>query len=484
MAGDRFSINRAPVWRRFLLSLLMAAVLGAGPATPASAEPATEAPEKPAPSVKDAQAALDAAKLRAVEDLDDPALLRPVALAYLRLGEALKAEGDLFEALTQLQGGLRIAENIAQKTPHDSAAQLVLSQFYAKIGDLQLEMGVPVAALRSYRNRFAIAGRLARNDPSQLDAQRNLAASYNDIGDVHAAQGDHAKALTHYQHGLVITNQISHADPMNTSIKAELDESVEKVRQTVQRLDERKPGGRPADSADIVPGGGDGYLPSRPVPSKPAAPKPAATSPVAKPSAPASTPTLPEFPWPPPRASATYVLPRSLLAGYRTIGDFTDALLSALETNGYVERSFYRTRQDGVALVTRLERINENGTPMAEATRWPAHEDSDISLYDLLRGLFYVDPGRYRVIVFVLQIPPFMQSPETVTPDEARDWLSGGANILPPSVAALTIAAAECTALIYEFASDGARVRAVSSGLTGKGHLDKAGLIAALDNAP
>ena len=80
---------------------------------------------------------------------------------------------------------------------------------------------------------------------------------------------------------------------------------------------------------------------------------------------------LPEFPWPPPAASASYVLPDRLLASYHTVGSVVDAILAALERSGYVERSFFRTEAGGVALVTRLERINDDGTSSAATERWP-----------------------------------------------------------------------------------------------------------------
>ena len=51
---------------------------------------------------------------------------------------------------------------------------------------------------------------------------------------------------------------------------------------------------------------------------------------------------LPEFPWPPPQASASYVLPDRLLANYHTVGDVSGAIIGALEQSGYVERSFFR----------------------------------------------------------------------------------------------------------------------------------------------
>jgi hypothetical protein len=194
------------------------------------------------------------------------------------------------------------------------------------------------------------------------------------------------------------------------------------------------------------------------------------------------TAQLPEFPWPPPAASASYVLPDRLLASYHTVGDVVAAIIGALEQSGYVERSFFRTEAGGVALVTRLERINDDGTPSVAAERWPNsgdHYASRDSLFEFLEGLFYVDPGHYRVIVFVLQDLPFSQSSTNVTAGEARAWLVTGANVLPPEIATRPFGG-HCTALIYEFASDGTKVHVVESRLTGKEHLEKAGLLAAL----
>jgi hypothetical protein len=192
---------------------------------------------------------------------------------------------------------------------------------------------------------------------------------------------------------------------------------------------------------------------------------------------------LPEFPWPPPSASASYVLPDKFFANYRTVGDVTGAILGALEENGYVERSFFRTPPGGVALVTRLERINDDGSPSAEA-RWPSAQQahaSTRSLMDFLQGLFFVDPGHYRVIVFVAQDLPFSQSAETIVAQQAQAWLTIGTNVLPSDIAARPFAGGHVTVLVYEFASDGTNVQVVTSQLTGKQHLERAGLLSLLD---
>lgn len=229
---------------------------------------------------------------------------------------------------------------------------------------------------------------------------------------------------------------------------------------------------------------GGPYGDEQAAPLAPGAPGPDLGAPSGGGGGSAAKPTLPEFPWPPPAASASYVLPGRLLESYRTLGDVTEAILAALEQNGYVERSFFRTAPGGVALVTRLERINDDGSPSAENERWAAAAqplESTRSLLDLLHGLFFVDPGHYRVIVFVLQDLPFSQSAETITAQQAHAWLASGANVLSPEIAALPFAGGHVTVLIYEFASDGSKVQVVTSQLTGRQHLEKAGLLAVLD---
>lgn len=194
---------------------------------------------------------------------------------------------------------------------------------------------------------------------------------------------------------------------------------------------------------------------------------------------------LPEFPWPPPAASASYVMPGRLFENYVKVGQVASAIVSALERKGYVERSFFRTEAGGVALVTRLERMHDDGSSFPDGERWPAeslHRQSTQTIAGFLRGLFYVDPGRYRIIVFVIQDRPFSQSPRKITGEEARGWLRTGLNVLPRDVAEVLFVGGDCTVLIYEFASDGTEVRAVESRLSGKEHLEKAGILALVED--
>jgi hypothetical protein len=167
----------------------------------------------------------------------------------------------------------------------------------------------------------------------------------------------------------------------------------------------------------------------------------------------------------------------------RTTGQVVTAIITALERKGYVERSFFTTPADGVVLVTRLERINEDGSSVADLQRWPPVGEaarSSVGFAQFLRGLFYVDPGRYRVIVFILQDAPFNQDAQKpLTGQQARAWLRTGANVLPRELADRGYRG-DCTVLVYEFASDGTAVRVVESRLTGLQHLERSGVLATL----
>jgi tetratricopeptide (TPR) repeat protein len=193
--------------------------------------------------------------------------------------------------------------------------------------------------------------------------------------------------------------------------------------------------------------------------------------------------SIPKFPWPPPAPSARYVFPQDTFSRFSTAGEVSNAILSALERSGYVERSFFQTGDGGIALVTRIEKIGNDGSPAAEAERWPAgYDNNPASFLDFVRGLFYAKPGRYRVIVFVLQEASFRVSRETVSAQVAEEWLREGLNKLPAELASRPFGKeSTCTALIYEFAIEESSPKPVASALTGRQHLEKAGLLAFLE---
>jgi hypothetical protein len=173
---------------------------------------------------------------------------------------------------------------------------------------------------------------------------------------------------------------------------------------------------------------------------------------------PKTTATLSDnaFPWPPPMATTREVLPDHLyrqLPQTHSLEDIDRLLLSALETRGYTERSHYFVPH-GFALVTRLEQIAEDGTPLQPPDRWSMGKVPlrSISISDWARALFNARPGFYRVIVFIVTDVPFSESSEKVPSKVAGQWLKEGTNVLPAETAQAPLTPKTvCTALIYEF---------------------------------
>lgn len=307
-----------------------------------------------------------------------------------------------------------------------------------------------------------------------------LVKSLKTLAQLYELKGLNAKAEAQYRRALAILERVSRGGNEEADeIKAHL------ALLAAKKSSETQPGS--PQGAQRTPG-----IQTRSIRKSDAAPPPLTSAPPPSPAAAArrgvvapgnaATGTVPFFPWPPPASSARYVFPQYAFHRYITVGQVASAILSALESSGYVERSFFQTRPGGVALVTRLERIAGDGRPAPEDERWPSGFDNNpASFIDFVRGLFYAKAGHYRVIVFILQEESFASSEQTATGKDAETWLAEGANKLPAWLANRPFGKdSTCTALIYEFESDGASVKSVVSHLNGKQHLEKAGLLAAL----
>ena len=101
---------------------------------------------------------------------------------------------------------------------------------------------------------------------------------------------------------------------------------------------------------------------------------------------------------------------------------------------------------DGFALVTRLEQIRPDGTPLDPPDRWSAEVGPvrQFNLRTILRALFTANPGYFRILVFVATPHPFNQSDEEVRREEAVAWLQEGMSWLPGAVSPRSFPAATC----------------------------------------
>ncbi|MGA7451550.1 MAG: tetratricopeptide repeat protein [Rhodoplanes sp.] len=147
---------------------------------------------------------------------------RDESVALNEIGDVLKAQGNLAEALKSFRDGLAIRELLAQADPGNAGWQRDLSVSYNKIGDVLVAQGNLLEALTSFRDSHDIFDRLAQADPGNAGWQRDLSVSYERIGDVLVAQGNLAEALTSFRDGLAIRDRLAQADPGNAGWQFDL----------------------------------------------------------------------------------------------------------------------------------------------------------------------------------------------------------------------------------------------------------------------
>jgi hypothetical protein len=170
-----------------------------------------------------------------------------------------------------------------------------------------------------------------------------------------------------------------------------------------------------------------------------------------------------------------------------TLAAVAARLGAALDACGYAERAWFSI-PGGFALVTRLEQINDDGTPKSGAARWAAEPPRQIAgIRDYMRALFSAPGGRFRVVVFLVTDEPVGGGTPAPARAEAVGWLREGALSLPPEIAAQPLGDAhQAYAYIYEFEKQGdAEARFLAeSRLTAQAHLNAAGLLMALGARP
>lgn len=191
-----------------------------------------------------------------------------------------------------------------------------------------------------------------------------------------------------------------------------------------------------------------------------------------------------EFRWPPPAPSAFYKIPRNLFGSAETFGDVSVLLELALAKAGYTEIKFYSIKNDGFAIVTRIESIHADGTCREERERWLVNSPPMFSLRDFLEALLKAKRGLYRVWAFAVTSAADRGFAAPPTEMEIKQLFSRGGASLPAEVWNLPFSRYhECLALVYEFERGDVPppVLTVPSGLTGAQHLAAATILRGLE---
>jgi hypothetical protein len=163
---------------------------------------------------------------------------------------------------------------------------------------------------------------------------------------------------------------------------------------------------------------------------------------------------MPEFPFPPPKASANYTFDKNLFSGINNLTQSSERIENALKKSGYYEKSYYQI-PNGYALVTRIEKIEPDGTPAVAEERWNVSDTGSSSSFDLLsyfKSLFFANEGHYRIIVFLVTSDNVQMTDRIMLMSEGQDFLSSGLNRLPSQFDSMPFTENHyCTALIYEW---------------------------------
>lgn len=162
-----------------------------------------------------------------------------------------------------------------------------------------------------------------------------------------------------------------------------------------------------------------------------------------------------EFPWPPPKWSARVKLPTAIADPTKpeSLGSIADRIDSAFRRAEIQEYAVYTIGESGFAYLSRLERIDATGKPLAGANRWPTEVSGDLrtrGIVEYFKSLFVATPGYYRVIAIVASPRPIVQGEDSLSAEQAGQ-LVRGPQILPRDVRARKIPGVYATALIYEF---------------------------------
>lgn len=160
-----------------------------------------------------------------------------------------------------------------------------------------------------------------------------------------------------------------------------------------------------------------------------------------------------QFPFPPPPCCSPIELPRSNFGSAQKLGDIAVKLLSALNKQGYVYRTFLSV-PNGFALVTQMEQYNADYSHRVDENRWtnaPVGE-SFTGYLDYFKRLLMPSKAYFRTFVFIVTTNAFNQQGKNVTKNEASAWYGRGINRLPKTIANMPYTeGVTVTALVYEF---------------------------------
>ncbi len=142
---------------------------------------------------------------------------RDVFVIRERLGFLSELKGDLGAALEEYSHSRRIAEELLARDPGTPSRRQDLSFALNRVGDVLRTRGDFAGAVDACAEARGIRRELARLAPESVGALRDLSVSSMLVGDLHVQLGEFGRALECYEEALSITEQLAKRDPANAS---------------------------------------------------------------------------------------------------------------------------------------------------------------------------------------------------------------------------------------------------------------------------
>ena len=170
----------------------------------------------------------------------------------------------------------------------------------------------------------------------------------------------------------------------------------------------------------------------------------------------------------------------------KKLKDIDECLVKALNSKGYTEISYFSVK-NGFALVTSLERFENTGLSVKSADRFQdcPQKEQFKGVYDYITKLFWPQPTRMRLFVFIVNDQPVMEYEAGCLKDgEPREWLLKGGAWLPDYIGQQTFTKNhKVRALVYEFVVPDSIKKANEQcvkPLKIEVHLEKSGILTAI----
>ncbi|MEP6468020.1 MAG: hypothetical protein ABJB05_17040 [Parafilimonas sp.] len=191
-------------------------------------------------------------------------------------------------------------------------------------------------------------------------------------------------------------------------------------------------------------------------------------------------PTKYYFPMPAPFPSA-YLSTNNYKPGLRTMIQVDDYFKNIFNRKGYGGHLHYYYVQSGFAVITSLEKINKDGSPVSGSKRWSVSVggNGSFSLYETFKSIFFATESDFRIIGLVISPSAVAVQRNAASIGAMQDLLTYSYPSLPADLQNFSLPQKTLTVLIYDFhQSDIGKVPEldVSKRLSARNHLEKSGL--------